>query len=557
MVLGHFGAIVVGSGAGGGTLAGVLARSMPAGKRVLLVERGLRFDSVDPTNAPRGLNTFNTQVGLTNFVKQGFEFLFTRDREFGFWQGVNLGGGTRHYNAIAQFPARDDFDLWESRRAPGGGLPGFRRRWEAKRDEAARLFHYEPNDPENEWSTNEERFAYGLRRLQYSGRAADFAIAGHPDDSVHALRGHNWIQRTRCVKCGQCIFTCRYEAKFGSYEACIRPAEQAAAAITVITGAGAKDVLLDAEGRAGGVVLDTAPGVPAVARAPLVVVSGGWFYTPTLLLNSGVSSAVNASGMLGKNLHTHPETFVLGVLDKDLRPRGSVEPAVQTMLRVPNAPEASGTGVGHPRFHDAWSVQVATAMEPLIATAALEVVRESGRPLATPRTLVGEDHKGVARVVNHRVMSTLNILFRPRVTGEVRADGAIDYAYAGDSDAARADRAAMQASIDFVGEVMEAAGARRILRGNVPNPIHSHHQFGTAVMGRDPAESVVAWGSSERSDFESWGVPGLFVVDSSIVPTAPFGFPSGTLFPIGLMAADVLRARVADIGLAAPGLPVH
>ncbi|MFA5860399.1 MAG: hypothetical protein WDA16_01765 [Candidatus Thermoplasmatota archaeon] len=67
---------------------------------------------------------------------------------------------------------------------------------------------------------------------------------------------------------------------FGSYEASIRPAEQAGAPITVLTGAEVKDVLVDAAGSVTGALIGTAEGRIDVALAPIVVVAGGW-YKPT------------------------------------------------------------------------------------------------------------------------------------------------------------------------------------------------------------------------------------------------------------------------------------
>lgn len=552
MVLGHFAAIVVGSGAGGGTVAGNLAPLLPPGSRVLLVERGMRFDNVDPTNSPRGLNTWHTQVGLTSFFKQGFQYLYTRDREFAFWQGMALGGGTRHYNAIACMPAEDDLAFWESPEAPGGGLPGFGGAWEEAEGAAIEQFHGNHEDPEAEWSTSDRCTSLALSRLRETGALDRYAVAGHTDE-LYELKGENWIERKRCVRCSHCIFGCRYEAKFGSYEACVRPAEEAGAPLTVLTGAQVKDVLVDAAGAVTGVLVETAPGRIDVALSPIVVVAGGWYYTPTLLQNSRVASLVNASGMLGKNLQAHPEEFVIGVLD---RPRWEAlgegapslwpEPGVQTMLAAANVDDHHGTGVGHPRFHDVWDFHPVNATEPLLSAATYEVVRKDGVDHSTaPKLLMGADHKAVARVLARRSVASLVLAMRPRTVGEITPDGSISYPLAGESPEAEADRAVVRDMTSFAADVYEQGlGAKLVLRGNVPNPVHSHHQFGTCVMGRDPAKSVVAWGSGERANFETWGVKGLFVCDTSVIPSAPLGFPSGTMFVTARLAVEAILGSI-------------
>ncbi|MFA5860398.1 MAG: hypothetical protein WDA16_01760 [Candidatus Thermoplasmatota archaeon] len=77
---------------------------------------------------------------------------------------------------------------------------------------------------------------------------------------------------------------------------------------------------------------------------------------------------------------------------------------------------------------------------------------------------------------------------------------------------------------NFAADVYEQGlGARTVLRVNVPNPVHSHHQFGTCVNG-------------------------LFVCDTSIIPSAPFAFPSGTMFVTVRLAVEAILARIHEAG---------
>src|SRR5262245_4341399 len=90
--------IVVGSGAGGATLAYACAR---AGKRVLLLERGQRYTLPDSGHDERAMLIDKKPYDDRPIAVNG------RSRQL--YMGGVLGGGTALYGAALMRPSRDDF----------------------------------------------------------------------------------------------------------------------------------------------------------------------------------------------------------------------------------------------------------------------------------------------------------------------------------------------------------------------------------------------------------------------------------------------------------------
>lgn len=68
--------------------------------------------------------------------------------------------------------------------------------------------------------------------------------------------------------------------------------------------------------------------------------------------------------------------------------------------------------------------------------------------------------------------------------------------------------------------------------------LSAYHPLGTARMGRDPRRSVV------DSDHQVHGVPGLFVVDGSVLPSSLGVNPQVTIMAIATRAAERIAARL-------------
>jgi choline dehydrogenase-like flavoprotein len=93
------------------------------------------------------------------------------------------------------------------------------------------------------------------------------------------------------------------------------------------------------------------------------------------------------------------------------------------------------------------------------------------------------------------------------------------------------DRAIIKAERELAEQVMEAAGATRILSSE-----GTHHLLGTCRMGVDPATSVVG------PDCRSHDIPNLWICDGSVFPTGGAVNPSLTI--------EAIATRTARLALA-------
>jgi choline dehydrogenase-like flavoprotein len=98
------------------------------------------------------------------------------------------------------------------------------------------------------------------------------------------------------------------------------------------------------------------------------------------------------------------------------------------------------------------------------------------------------------------------------------------------------DRRMIEHAMDFMGKALDAAGAKNIWR----ETDDTCHLNGTCRMGNDPRTSVV------NADCRSWDIPNLWICDGSVFPTVGGVNPSLTIQAIACRTADrigVLAAR--------------
>ena len=265
---------VVGSGAGGGVTAAVLAE---AGLDVVVLEAGGHYEEGDFDGAELdGLRRLYHGRGTTA----------TDDQGIGILAGACLGGGTV-VNYTTSFRTPDEI------RAEWGGVfetDAFDGALDAV---CARLA---VNTDHNRPSKREEIVSRGLHSLGWHEGRMPRNVRGCDQDGV----------------CGYCAYGCPLGAKHSTARTWLVDAQAAGARILVRTKA--QRVLLQG-GRARGVAAATADGHGVTVRSRAVVAACGAIETPALLLRSGV-----AAPALGRNLHLHPVGGAFGVFDEEIRP---------------------------------------------------------------------------------------------------------------------------------------------------------------------------------------------------------------------------------------------
>lgn len=281
--------VVVGSGAGGGVTASVLAE---AGLDVVVVEAGEQFG---PTDFDGGeLEAFR------RFYDSGGG-LATEDQGVGIVAGSMLGGGTE-INYTTSFRTPDDVrDEWG--RCGVGAFAGepYERALSAVSERMG--VTQELSRP----SRRDQRMLTGLSRLGWhAGRV--------PRNATE-----------RCDqgdRCGYCGYGCPFGAKRSSLDAWLRGAVHNHGT-RVLTRTHVDRVLVR-DGAAAGVVARHRPtGADVVVTARAVVAAGGAIHTPALMLRSGC-----ANRNVGRHLRLHAGFGVAGVYEDEMRPWGGTMQAV-------------------------------------------------------------------------------------------------------------------------------------------------------------------------------------------------------------------------------------
>ena len=261
---------VVGSGAGGGVAAAVLAA---AGLDVVVLEAGGYWSERDFDGAERS--------GLRRLYRGGGAAA-TDDQGVALIAGACLGGGTV-VNYTTSFRTPDEvLAEWEGLGFPAGELR------ESLDAVCARLG---VNTDHNRPSRRDEILRRGLDALGWH-------VDAMPRNVLGCEQG---------VVCGSCGYGCPLGAKQSTLRTWLEDA--AAAGARIVVGARARRVYVR-DGAAAGVDAG-----PVQVRSRAVVVAAGAIETPALLLRSGLSNP-----NLGRWLRLHPATGVFGLFEEEVRP---------------------------------------------------------------------------------------------------------------------------------------------------------------------------------------------------------------------------------------------
>ncbi|HKX76373.1 MAG TPA: GMC family oxidoreductase [Acidimicrobiia bacterium] len=488
--------VVVGSGAGGGTAAGVLAQ---AGLSVVVLEAGHYRDRSDFTH--READAYRDMYlhgGLAATADNGINLL----------AGATLGGGTV-INYTTSFPTpgpvREEWD----RVAGFSGVFGGDQFSHSTDAVYARL----GVNLEHGWpSSREQLLEKGLRQLGWH-------VHQMPRNAVGCLP----------EACGYCTMGCRLDAKRSMLLTYL--AEAAGAGARLITEAHVMGVTV--EGPHDLSVSAKVGGGDLRVRARAVVLAAGALNTPALLLRSHLGGPAT-----GRYLRLHPVTAVWGRFSEKVEPWTGIMQARFSDEFVDLDGEGYGfkfeTAPVHPLFPAAflgWEDGLSYKWDVLsLAHTGLAgiLLRDRGQGRVSIRgdglprwvyPLSPEDQRhlreGVRRgaelLAAAGAVEVLSSTVRPVRWRPGRSSGLEDFV----------------AGVDRVGY-----GANRM-------SYFSFHQMGTARMGVDPETSVV------DADNQVHGTSGLYVLDGSCFPTASGVNPMISIAAIAHRGATRLAERMS------------
>jgi choline dehydrogenase-like flavoprotein len=310
--------IIIGSGAGGGTLAAQLA---PSGKRILILERGGWL--------PRELQNWDAgEVFVDNrYVSKETWF---DDRGKPFQPGIHyyVGGQTKFYGAALYRLRPEDFGELPHHDGGSPAWPISYEEFEPYYTRAERLYEVRGErgeDPTEGRSSAPYPFPAVSHEPRIQQLSDDLARAGyHPFHAPCGVRlNERALEASACIRCATCDgFPCLVQAKSDAEMMGVRPA-LAHPNVTLLTNAEAVRLQTDAAGGTVSGVEALVKGQPTVFKADVVVVSAGAANSAKLLLASAnerhPNGLANGSDQVGRNYMFHNSTAVLA-LSKEENP---------------------------------------------------------------------------------------------------------------------------------------------------------------------------------------------------------------------------------------------
>ena len=504
--------LVIGTGAGGGTLVGRLAE---AGFRVVALEAGPFW---------RPLDEFASDEKEQQKLYWSDERITGGDDPIQFGSnnsGRGVGGSTVHFTMVS---LRFRPEWFRSRSLLGYGLdwpltyddlaPYYREVEQAMKIAGPVRYPWGPPRGRYPYRPHEVNaagliLARGCRRLGIEWVPAPLATLSAPRGEAHP-----------CVYRGFCIIGCSTNAKQSVLVTWIPRAIRAGAEIR--DNAMAARIESGEDGRVTGVLYHR-DGKWHRQRARHVVVAAYSIETPRLLFNSATNrfpnGLANSSGAVGRSLMVHSNDGVWATFDEEIRSYKG--PPVMAITEHWNYHDEGKNFFGGYQFGSQGPLPM-----------------EWGKKLATVRGLWGMDLRREA-AANYIHSAGF------KMVGEVepRDDNRVELA--GEKDAlglpipritfsySENDKRLIEHARRFMAETMNAAGGRDIWFES-----DTAHLVGACRMGDDARTSVT------DSFGRTWDIPNLWICDGSLFPTSGGVNPSETIQALACRTAD----RMIDLG---------
>ena len=509
--------IVIGSGAGGGTLVHQLA---PSGKRILLLERGDWLPR-EPQN----------WLAQDVFVDGRYNSADSWDDADGkaFAPQVHyfVGGATKMYGAALYRLRAEDFGEIEHADGVSPAWPISYEEMEPCYTRAEQLYQVrgargeDPTEPPASAPYPHPAVSHEPRIQQL---ADDLAAAGY--QPFHApcgvLLDEANMPYSRCVRCQDCDgFPCLVHAKSDAEVMAVRPALEHDN-VTLLTNATALSLKTNADGTAVTEVVVERDGQSETYSADIVVASCGAANSARLLLASGTdkhpNGLANSSDQVGRNYMFHNSQAVLA-LSKEPNPT-----VFQKTLGL-NDFYFAGKEFDHPLGN----IQMVGKSQ-----AAMFRGEKPGETKFAPDW-------SLERVATHAVDFWLSTEDLPKpenrvtLTGDERVKLSYTYSNEGPKEELYGKLKSMLGEIGMHSDHLLPHHA--YLKNEIP-VAGVAHQAGTCRFGADPADSVL------DTNCKAHELDNLYVVDTSFFPSIGAVNPALTAMANAIRVGDHLLERL-------------
>ena len=501
--------VIVGTGAGGGTLACKLA------------EYGFSVVALDAGPYWRPLEDFASDETHQSKLYWTDERIVDGDTPLQLGannSGKSIGGSTVHF-AMVSLRFRPEW--FKSRTKLGYGVDwplDWREMWgyygeveQALKISGPLTYPWGPKRPRYPYRPHDLNaaalvLAEGAEAMGIGWTATPLATLSAPRGLAHP-----------CVYRGMCVIGCSTNAKQSVLVTWLPRALKAGAELRDLAMVGT--IEHDAAGLVTGVRY-LRDGRWRFQRARNVVVAGYAIETPRLLLASASGKfpdgLANSSGLVGKNLMVQSNQAVWGVMDQEIRSyKGPPSLAITEHWNyaddgkdfhggysyMSQGPLPIVWGTTQASKRGLWGQALLDEMEKYNHQVGLKIVGETLPQERNCVTLTDEQDQYGLRI--------------PRIT----------YSFCDN------DKRLIDHSLRFMRQALEAVDARDIW----DETDDTCHLNGTARMGDDAQSSVV------NADCRSWDIPNLWICDGSVFPTVGGVNPSLTIQAIACRTADRIK----------------
>ena len=505
--------IIIGTGAGGGTLAYRLA---PSGKRILLLERG---DYV-----PREKDNWDSHaVNVAAKYQTREVWRDADDKPLHPHTNYYVGGNTKFYGAALFRLRREDFGVI---RHHGGVSPA----WPIEYDqlepyytEAEHLYQVHGQrgeDPTEPWASAPYTYAAVSHEPRMQQLHDSLAAAGlrpfHTPLGIMLDEKHP--HTSRCIRCNSCDgYPCLVRAKSDAEVVCVDPA-LSHPNVTLITGAFVKRLETSASGREVTRVVVERNGGEELFAGDMVVVSCGAINSAALLLRSANDrhprGLANGSDVVGRHYMGHTNSVLLAIS------KTANATVFQKTLAV-NDYYFGSDEFTHPMGHISFvgkldAVALSAGAPPLVPGITLDIMARHSLDF----WLTSEDLPDASNRVTLNQAGQIVLSYQPNnLEGHKQLLARLEHLL----QHLDCQRHLLPRNL-FVGQRIPLAGVA--------------HQNGTIRFGRDPQTSAL------DVNCKAHELDNLYVVDASFFPSSGAVNPALTVMANALRVGDHLLERM-------------